>query len=54
MDVEKILFMVNGKRKAKILRQIIAGPITPKVPASILQLHKDVTIVADKEALSLL
>ena len=54
MDVKKILFMVNGKRKAKILRQIIAGPITPKVPASILQLHKDVTIVADKEALSLL
>ncbi len=54
MDSKKILFLVNGKRKAKILRQIILGPITPKVPASILQLHKNVTIVADKEALSLL
>ena len=54
MDAKKILFMINGKRKADILRQIIAGPITPQVPASILQLHKNVTIVADKEALSLL
>lgn len=54
MDAKRILFVVNGKRKAKILRKIITGPITPEVPASILQLHKNVTVVADKEALSLL
>lgn len=54
MDAKKILFVINGKRKAEILKQIIAGPITPEVPASILQLHKNVTVVADKEALSLL
>lgn len=54
MDARKILLVVSGKNKAKILRDVILGPITPKVPASILQLHPDVTIVADEDALSLL
>lgn len=54
MDAKKIVVVVNGKQKADILKQVVTGPITPEVPASILQLHKDVTIVADKEALSLL
>ena len=38
--------------KAEILRQVIRGPITPDVPASVLQLHTDVVIVADEAALS--
>ena len=54
MQAKKILVVVNGKNKADILKQVISGPITPQVPASILQLHDDVTIVADSEALSLL
>jgi glucosamine-6-phosphate deaminase len=54
MNAEKILVVVNGEGKAQILKEIIDGPITPSVPASILQLHRDVTIVADKSALSLL
>ena len=54
MSTRKILLIVNGKGKAQILKEVIEGPITPTVPASILQLHTDVTIIADQEALSLL
>ena len=54
MSAKKILFIVNGKHKAEILRQIVYGKITPEVPASVLQLHNDVTLVADSEAMSLL
>jgi len=54
MQARKVLIAVSGKNKAKILHDVINGPITPRVPASVLQLHNDVTIVADEEALSFL
>jgi glucosamine-6-phosphate deaminase len=54
MQAKKIVVVVSGKDKAKILRDVVCGPITPRVPASVLQLHPDVTIVADEAALSLL
>ena len=54
MQAKKILLVVYGKDKANILKQVISGSITPRVPASILQLHNDVTIVADSGALSLM
>lgn len=54
MSAKKILLVVHGEAKASILRDVIEGPITPKVPASVLQLHNDVTVVADEGALSLL
>lgn len=54
MQAEKILLVASGKSKAKAVFDTVYGPITPKVPASILQLHKDVTIVADEDALSLI
>ena len=38
--------------RSAILKEVLYGPITPEVPASILQLHNDVTIVADAAALS--
>ena len=46
------LVVVSGEDKADALKATICGPITPQVPASILQLHNDVTIVADEAALS--
>ena len=52
MQAKKILLIVSGKDKAAILKEVLYGAITPKVPASILQLHNDVTIVADEDALS--
>ena len=52
MQAKKVLMVVSGADKADILKQVISGPVTPHVPASILQMHPDVTIVADEAALS--
>lgn len=54
MKAGKIIVVVSGETKAAILKEAFFGPITPQVPASVLQLHNDITIVADREALSLL
>ena len=54
MSAKKILLVANGKGKADAIYKTVCGPVTPEVPASILQLHPDVTIVADEAALSLL
>ena len=45
MQAKKILMVANGKNKFDILKASIEGPVDPKVPASILQLHPDVTII---------
>lgn len=45
MRARKILLLVSGKEKSGILNQVINGPVTPKVPASVLQLHPNVTII---------
>ena len=45
--------VVYGEDKADILYKSVNGPVTPSVPASIIQLHPDVTVVADKAALKL-
>ncbi len=52
MRARKILLIVSGEDKAEALQKALYGPITPEVPASILQLHPDVTVVADKAAMS--
>lgn len=53
MQAKKILVIVSGGAKAGILKEAFFGPITPKVPASVLQLHNDVTVIADQEAAAL-
>lgn len=52
MMAKRILLVVSGEEKADIVKEALAGPITPQVPASILQLHPYVTLVGDKAALS--
>lgn len=52
MQAKKILVVVSGEDKAAIVKEAFFGPITPAVQASVLQLHNDVTIVADEAALS--
>ena len=52
MQAKKILVVVSGEDKADIVAKAFFGPVTPAVPASILQMHNDVTLVGDEAALS--
>lgn len=52
MQAKTILLLVSGADKADILKASLTGPVTPRVPASILQLHNDVIVVADEAALA--
>lgn len=54
MHAKKIVLVVSGADKAAIVQKAFFGPVTPQVPASILQLHNDVTLIADNDALSCL
>lgn len=50
MHAKKIILLANGSSKAEILAKALYGGITPEVPASILQLHPDVTVIVDEAA----
>lgn len=52
MRAKKVLLVVSGEEKADIVAKAFFGDVTPAVPASILQMHPDVTVVADAAALS--
>ncbi len=45
MQAKKVLLIANGEAKKEILEKAFFGPITPFVPASILQLHPDLTVI---------
>lgn len=51
---KKILLLASGANKAEAIYNTVHGKVTPEVPSSILQFHKDVIIILDKEAASLL
>jgi glucosamine-6-phosphate deaminase len=53
MKARKIVLVASGQGKAQIVHDAFFGPVTPQVPASVLQLHRDVTVVVDREAGSL-
>ncbi|MDM8276910.1 glucosamine-6-phosphate deaminase [Lactobacillus gallinarum] len=50
MDAKKVVLMAFGEKKAKAIKEMIEGPITEEVPASILQKHPDVTVIVDEAA----
>ena len=45
MQAKKIVLIANGNDKAEILKTAFRGPIVPQVPASILQLHPNLTVI---------
>ena len=53
MQARKVLMVANGANKAEIIKKAFFGPVTPEVPASILQMHPDFILVGDEEALAL-
>jgi len=52
MRARKILMIISGEDKADIAKAALFGEVTPKVPASILQFHPDVTVICDTAAFS--
>ena len=54
MGARKIVLLVSGESKAEILRRSLTEDVTPAVPASVLQLHPDLTVIADREAAALI
>lgn len=54
MSAKKVLLIANGKNKADAIYKTLRGPIDPKVPASILQVHPDLVVILDEDAASLL
>jgi glucosamine-6-phosphate deaminase len=52
MKSKEILLLVSGEVKAEALDKLLNGEITEEFPASILQKHPHVTIIADQKALS--
>lgn len=51
-EARKIILLASGKEKAEIIEKALFGPITPEVPASILQLHPDLEVYLDEAAAS--
>lgn len=53
LQAKKVVVVVSGADKAEAVYKSFFGPVTPQVPASILQLHPDCIVVADEAALSM-
>ncbi len=54
MEAKKILILAVGENKARAVKEMTEGPVSPSLPASILRLHPDCTLIADEAAASLL
>ena len=54
MAARKVLLLATGKDKAEVVQKSFFGPVTPMVPASILQFHPNVTVIVDEAAASLI
>ena len=52
MMARRVVLVACGEDKAEAVAKTVSGPITPEVPASILQLHRDFVLIADEAALS--
>lgn len=50
MAARSVLVVVEGSHKAEIVKKAFFGPVTPEVPASILQFHPDATVIVDPAA----
>lgn len=50
MHAKKILLLASGESKAEVIYHALYGGITPEIPASILQLHQDVTVIVEESA----
>jgi glucosamine-6-phosphate deaminase len=54
LEARKLIMLASGEGKAEAVRKAVEGPVTAQVTASALQLHRDVTVIADVAAARLL
>ena len=54
MLARHVILLANGPEKAEAVKKAVCGSVSPAAPASILQLHQDVTVIVDREAASML
>ncbi len=54
MNAKKVLILANGENKAQAVYGLVKGEVTENVPASVLQLHPDCTLVCDEAAARLI
>ena len=54
MRVKHLVMIVNGKSKAEILKRVLEEPISEEIPATILKLHPNFTVICDQDAASLI
>ena len=54
MQCPKLVIAANGSNKAAVVRDMICEPVSEALPASILQLHPDVTVILDQDAAALI
>lgn len=52
MQSRGIILLASGREKADAVAGMVSGKITPELPASVLQLHPNVTVIVDEEAAS--
>jgi glucosamine-6-phosphate deaminase len=52
MSAKRIILLAFGKEKSAILRAALIGDVTPNCPASVLQHHPNLTVIADTHALA--
>ncbi|HWR18795.1 MAG TPA: glucosamine-6-phosphate deaminase [Clostridia bacterium] len=48
MQAKKILLIANGAKKIAVIDRALNGPVTPRLPASLLQLHPDLTVIVSE------
>lgn len=54
MKAKKILLIASGKNKAEVIKALASGKITTQIPATLLQVHPNVTVIVDEDAASLI
>jgi len=54
MHARRIVLIATGKSKARCIQRLVHGPITPKLPASFLRMHRRVELMLDETAASAL
>ncbi|MBM7690096.1 6-phosphogluconolactonase [Enterococcus ureilyticus] len=52
MRVKHLILIVNGEKKAEMVKKVLRGPVTEELPASVLQLHPNLTVILDEAAAS--